>query len=204
MPPRGGLPAPKTCARFAVDQPRAPGEVARRRASARACSACRRADRRRARRRRRRRASSPRSAGAATRRRRPAATRGRSGAAMPSAISAAMPWPFGGISCRRWPQASMPIGSTHSGANAARSLAVIAPPCARACAADGGGDLAAVEGGAARRGDRPQGRAAAGNAKRSPTSGGRPCGRNASAQPGCDASSGVAATHFCWTTTGTA
>ena len=51
------------------------------------------------------------------RRCRPAASRGRRWRRMPRAISAAMPWPLGGISCRRWPQASMPIVSTHSGSN---------------------------------------------------------------------------------------
>ena len=122
---------------------------------------------------------------------------------MPSAISAAMPWPFGGISCRRWPQVSMPIGSTHSGLKRGevvdassrrrwRAHAPRPPPRSRRRRAPRLASAAIAF----------SARAAAGKAKRSPTSGGRPCGRNASAQPGKLSSSGAAATHFCWTIDG--
>jgi hypothetical protein len=66
-------------------------------------------------------------------------------------------------------------------------------------------DLAAVERGAARLGDRAQAsRPRRRRRSARPTSGGRPFGRNASAQPGSRSSSGAAATHFSWTTIGTA
>ena len=49
-------------------------------------------------------------------------------------------------------------------------------------------------------------RRAPSSTKRSPTRGGRPCGRNACAKPGCRTSSSTwaARVHFCCTTTGTA
>ena len=99
----------------------------------------------------------------------------------------------------------MPIGSTHSGLKAAKSRAVIAPPLRARVRGRGLGDLAAVEGGAARRGDRPQAarrgreREALADLGRAGRAAGRPRPSRAAI-----ASSGVAATHFCCTTTGTA
>ncbi len=49
-------------------------------------------------------------------------------------ISAAMPWPFGGISLTFQPRYVVAIGSTHSASNSARSCAVIGLPRASSSA----------------------------------------------------------------------
>ena len=98
VPPFGGLPWPKSCARFVIDELRARLQVflveQRLRAHVHVVDVGDVAPAHR-----RRRASPPRSAGARCRRRRPGASAGRSCSRMPSAISATMPWPLGGISC---------------------------------------------------------------------------------------------------------
>ena len=58
-----------------------------------------------------------------------------SASSMPSAISAAMPWPFGGSSCTTAPAKGCASVPHQSVACAARSSSVSTPPQACACAA---------------------------------------------------------------------
>jgi len=70
-------------------------------------------------------------------------------------------------------------------------------------ALDGLGNLATVQGLATGLGNRPQAPGRRREAEQRAYLGGAPQGRKLAAKPGCDCSSGVAAAHFCWTTTGT-
>ena len=99
----------------------------------------------------------------------------------------------------------MPIGSTHSGSNAAKSATRHGAAVRARMRRGRGGDLAAVERLAARRGDRLQ-RARRGREREALADLGRPAVRQEGLGPARHRlpSSGVAATHFCWTTIGTA